>query len=276
MTDAHYTIDSVRPPAVAGLFYSAAGQRLRQEINLYLQQATVQLTAELKQQRPLALIAPHAGYLYSGPVAGSAYAQLSAWKHRIKRVILLGPAHRVGVRGAALSSAAYFETPLGKVCTDAVAREQLLQYSEVHINDAAHAQEHSLEVQLPFLQMVLNDFSLIPIAVGEIDSRRLADILLTLWDDTTLVVVSSDLSHYHDYQTAKELDQDTCRCITQGELLYSHQQACGASPINGLLLAAARKHLRAHLIDSRNSGDTSGDKSRVVGYAAFGFYPERG
>lgn len=278
MNKTHYNTAEVRSPAVAGSFYPASASRLQNDISDYLKQARQHLNHNglkpLSAHRPLAIIAPHAGYIYSGPIAASAYALLPEWKQQISRVILLGPVHRVAVEGVALPSMDYFETPLGTIKIDDAARQQLLRYAEVEINDAAHAQEHSLEVQLPFLQSVLSAFTLLPIAVGDISTAALARIISALWNENTLIVVSSDLSHYHDYQTAKELDNDTCQHICQGDLLNSYQQACGAVPINGLLQAAQAKNLHATLIDARNSGDTSGDKARVVGYASFAFFQE--
>lgn len=279
MNTTHYNTPKVRTPAVAGSFYSASPAKLEQEINEYLKQAHTQehRTAELRalsERRPLALIAPHAGHIYSGPIAAYAYSLLPPFKKQIKRVVLLGPVHRVAEEGIALPTANYFETPLGKIEIDQPACEQLSAFHNVKFNDAAHAQEHSLEVHLPFLQRVLDEFKLIPIAVGDIASQALAEVILTLWDESTLILVSSDLSHYHDYFTAKELDDNTCHHICEGEALTSFQQACGAIPINGLLVAAQQKHLHATLLDARSSGDTAGDKSRVVGYAAFAFFED--
>ena len=222
-----------------------------------------------------AIIAPHAGYVYSGPIAASVYAPLAAMRERIRRVILLGPTHRVAVNGLALPSVHAFATPLGVVPLDAEAVAAIEPLPQVLISDAAHALEHSLEVQLPFLQTVLGEFTLVPLAVGRASAAQVAEVLECLWGgDETLIVVSSDLSHYLPYTLARETDSNTARHIVALDPHIDHQQACGATPVNGLLLAARRHDLQATMIDLRNSGDTAGDRSRVVGYGAFAFHAE--
>ena len=256
----------LRPPAVAGLFYPAQPQELGVEVS------TLIAEAQAAAIHPKALIVPHAGYVYSGPVAASAYATLQSLHADIHRVVLLGPVHRVPARGLAATSAKAFETPLGKVNVDRAAVEQALQLPQVEINDEAHAPEHSLEVHLPFLQTVLYDFSIVPFAVGDATAPEVAEVLELLWGGAeTLIVVSSDLSHYLPYAVARRIDQATTDSILQLDLLPSHEQACGATPINGLLAAATRHGLKPQLLDLRNSGDTAGDKSRVVGYASIAF-----
>jgi AmmeMemoRadiSam system protein B len=215
---------------------------------------------------------PHAGYVYSGPVAASAYASLSEERRTIRHVLLLGPAHRVPFHGLAASSATAFETPLGRVPLDGEMLDRIRHLPQVCINDAAHAKEHSLEVQLPFLQSVLEDFSLLPLVVGAATTEQVAEVLDLLWgDDDTLVIISSDLSHYHPYGEARRIDKATVDDLLKLTPLQSHEQACGATPLNGLLAVARARGLQAVLLDLRNSGDTAGDKDRVVGYGALAF-----
>ncbi len=263
----------VRQPAVAGAFYPANAAMLRQTISELLKSSV----APCETDRPKALIAPHAGYVYSGPIAGEAYAQLVTHAEVIRRVILLGPAHRVLVRGLALPQADRFATPLGEVCVDQDAVRRLAGLPQVSVSEAAHAFEHSLEVQLPFLQSVLHDFSLVPLAVGDATAEEVADVLEVLWGGPeTLIVVSSDLSHYLPYEQAKQIDHDTVERILDGRQLDSFERACGAVPINGLLLAASRHKLSPKLVSQCNSGDTAGDRQSVVGYSAIKFLEARG
>ncbi len=258
----------VRQPAVAGAFYPVDAVMLRQMISELLKSFVALCGAE----RPKALIAPHAGYIYSGPVAAQAYAQLIAHAGLIRRVILLGPVHRVPVRGLALPKADRFATPLGEIPIDQDAIRLLLGMPQVIVNEAAHASEHSLEVQLPFLQSVLHDFSLVPLAVGDATAEEVADVLDALWGGPeTLIVVSSDLSHYLPYAEAMQIDHDTVGRILRGRQLDGFDRACGALPINGLLLAARQHRLTPKLVSQCNSGDTAGDRHRVVGYAAIEF-----
>jgi MEMO1 family protein len=263
----------VRQPAVAGAFYPANAAMLRQTISELLRSSV----APCETDRPKALIAPHAGYVYSGPIAGEAYAQLVRHAEVIRRVIMLGPAHRVLVRGLALPQADRFATPLGEVRVDQDAVRRLAGLPQVSVSEAAHAFEHSLEVQLPFLQSVLHKFSLVPLAVGDATSEEVADVLEALWGGPeTLIVVSSDLSHYLPYAQAKQIDHDTVGRILGGRQLDNFERACGAVPINGLLLAAGRHKLTPKLLSQCNSGDTAGDRQSVVGYAAVEFLEARG
>lgn len=258
-----------RPAAVAGMFYPGDATALARDVRAYL--AGTRPAADLPHA-PKALIVPHAGYIYSGPVAASAYALLKPLRGTIRRVVLLGPVHRVPVRGLALPGCRAFATPLGSVPIDRVAVERLLSLRQVNTSAAAHALEHSLEVQLPFLQEVLGDFALVPLAVGEATPAEVAEVIEQLWGGAeTLIVVSSDLSHYHRYEQARELDTETCDTIRGLRANIDHEQACGGTPINGLMQVARRRRLTPHLLDLRNSGDTAGDRSRVVGYAAFAF-----
>ncbi|MDH3283061.1 MAG: AmmeMemoRadiSam system protein B [Gammaproteobacteria bacterium] len=258
-----------RQPAVAGTFYPAQPEALRAEITAFLNAAAPAAHA------PKALIAPHAGYVYSGPIAGSAYNAIGAQGDLIQRVVLLGPAHRVYVEGIAASGAQQFAIPTGDIPVDTTAVNALVdRFDFVSISDAAHQLEHSLEVQLPFLAMVLPRFSLIPLAVGNATAAQVTAVLDVLWGGPeTLIVISSDLSHYHDYETARGLDRFTSRRITALDPRgLTSEHACGVVPVSGLLHAAARHGLRATALDVRNSGDTAGTRDRVVGYGAYAFY----
>ena len=260
----------VRPAAVAGTFYPADRAALDAAIEDAMRQAR-----SVSLPLPKALIAPHAGYVYSGPVAASAYALVAGRAGAIRRVVLLGPCHRVAVRGLALPDVDTFETPLGRVPLDAAAIASILPLRQVTRLYEAHAFEHSLEVQLPFLQRVLGAFSLVPLAVGHATAAEVAEVLETLWGgDETLIVVSSDLSHYLAYDEARAIDEATARAIVTLDTSLGHDQACGATPVAGLLVVARRKGLKPTLVDLRNSGDTAGDRRRVVGYGAFAFAPE--
>lgn len=272
-----YTTQHIRPPAVAGAFYPGQRAILENDIDALLQvareQAAKDQSVHLQAVPPKALIVPHAGYIYSGPTAAMAFSRLEAVRDKIKRVILLGPVHRVPVRGLALPGADVFATPLGKVAIDEAAIASIAHLPQVVTSPAAHAEEHSLEVQLPFLQTVLSDFTLVPLAVGDATPVQVAEVLELLWGgEETLIVISSDLSHFLPYQRAQLVDGETVQTILHLDSTLNHQQACGGTPVNGLLLAARKHQLQAHLLDMRNSGDTAGDKNRVVGYAAFAFY----
>ena len=262
----------VRQPAVAGAFYPGEKTILANDVETLLQSAKIN-PAEIDSASAIkAIIVPHAGYIYSGPVAASAYARLAAVRHTIKRVILLGPVHRVPVRGLALPGVTAFATPLGEIEIDYPAVASLSNLPQVVVSPAAHAQEHSLEVQLPFLQSVLDDFTLLPLAVGDATAEEVAEVLEVLWGGPeTLIVISSDLSHFLPYQAAQAIDSKTVNNILSLRGALSHEQACGGTPVNGLILSARKHQLQPHLLDLRNSGDTAGDKNRVVGYASFAF-----
>lgn len=258
----------IRQPAVAGTFYPGTASTLKHDVTTLLAAAQTAPLGKL----PKAIIVPHAGYIYSGATAAAAYARLSAGRDQITRVVLLGPVHRVPVRGLALPGAEAFATPLGNIPVDQSAVALLNTMPQVVTSTAAHAWEHSLEVQLPFLQSVLGDFSLIPLAVGDATPEEIAEVLDALWGGPeTLIVISSDLSHFLPYATACAVDQQTAQRILELHGPLTHEQACGGTPINGLLLAASHHHLQPLLLDLCNSGDTAGDKSRVVGYASFAF-----
>ncbi len=255
-----------RLPAVAGQFYPDDPRQLAAAVHGYIE------TSPAWPLRPKALIAPHAGYIYSGPVAASAYRLLEPLHATIRRVILLGPVHRVWVSGLALPGVDSFATPLGRIPLDQEAMDALADLPQVEVMPAAHAQEHSLEVHLPFLQTVLDSFTLVPLAVGGATPEQVAQVLERLWGgDETLIVVSSDLSHFLPYADAVQVDRATVSGILAMDSRLVGEQACGAHPVNGLLLAARRHGLTPHLLDLRNSGDTAGDKSSVVGYASIAF-----
>jgi AmmeMemoRadiSam system protein B len=257
----------IRPAAVAGSFYPGDPGSLAVAVRSYLS-----ATERPSGPAPKALIVPHAGYIYSGPVAASAYGRLAPARKSIRRVLILGPAHRVPLRGLALPAAKAFATPLGEVEVDADAVASALTLPQVSESALAHGLEHSLEVQLPFLRMVLEDFRIVPFAVGAASATQVAEVIDRLWSGPeTLIVISSDLSHYHGYAAARELDRGTAEEILALRPGLDHEQACGATPINGLLVSARRRGMKAELLDLRNSGDTAGERSRVVGYAAFAF-----
>ena len=256
---------SVRPPAVAGTFYPAEKDALDAAVEGYL------AAARAEGPPPKALIAPHAGFVYSGAIAASAYARLAAARDTIDRVVLLGPAHRVPFRGIAATRATAYATPLGTVPIDVDAVRRALELRQVILLDEAHRLEHSLEVQLPFFQRLLDDFSLVPLVVGDASTGDVAEVIETLWGGPeTLIVISSDLSHYLDYDAARRLDADTCRAIE--ELRpddIGPQQACGRLPIKGMLSVARARGMGVTTLDLRNSGDTAGPRDRVVGYGAW-------
>lgn len=257
---------SIRPPAVAGLFYEGNPQRLTADVASLLDAAAV------RDVPAKAMVVPHAGYVYSGPVAAIAYRLLKRRAATIRRVVLLGPTHRVAVQGMAVPSVEAFASPLGAVPLDREAIEQILDLPQVVQSDRPHAMEHALEVQLPFLQAVLQDFKLVPLAVGQTSVEQVAEVLKRLWGgEETLILVSSDLSHFHPYNEARRIDGGTVERILALQGPLDHEQACGATPLNGLLRVAREKGMTPHLLDLRNSGDTAGDRDRVVGYAAIAF-----
>lgn len=257
----------IRQSAVAGTFYPADKEQLEIDLKHYLSEALD------GQKVPKAIIVPHAGYIYSGAIAATAYVRLKQASQSIKRVILIGPSHRVGFTGLALSSASEFSTPLGNIVVDVDAVKQLAELPFVDYIDQAHEFEHSLEVHLPFLQTVLQQFSLIPVVAGEASAEQVCQVLEMFWGQRDcLIVISSDLSHFHDYQTAKTLDKKTSEIFEklQYEKLDGYS-ACGCVPVSGLLALARKNKLQLRTIDLRNSGDTAGssNRNRVVGYGAY-------
>ncbi len=263
---------SIRPAAVAGVFYPGERRALAVKVQALL--GAVDAPAP-RLRFPKALIVPHAGYVYSGAVAARAYDELSGARGIVRRVVLLGPVHRVAVRGLAAPAAEMFQTPLGSIPVDRAALRALQDLPQIVQSDPAHALEHCLEVQLPFLQTLLGDFSLVPLAVGMASVAEVAEVLERLWGgDETLIVISTDLSHYLAYDEARAVDAATLSRIAACASDIDHDEACGATPLNGLLAYARRRSLEVRLLAACNSGDTAGDKDRVVGYSAFGLYQQ--
>jgi MEMO1 family protein len=258
----------VRAPAVAGTFYPRDALELRAQVR-----GCIAGAREVEAPPPKAVIAPHAGYVYSGPVAGSAFSPLASRRGQIARVVLIGPAHRLAFAGLALPEADVFVTPLGRLRVDPEARAALLALPQVRVSDRAHASEHSLEVELPFVQEVLGDVSILPIVVGDATDGEVIETLEHAWGGPeTCVVVSSDLSHYHPYAAAERLDLETAMAVERlSPEDIGEEQACGCIGIRALLFLARAQGLHATTLDLRNSGDTAGTRDRVVGYGAFSF-----
>jgi AmmeMemoRadiSam system protein B len=262
----------VRQPAVAGLFYPGDSGELAATVRAHLD-----VGAELAgaTSAPKAIIAPHAGYEYSGPVAGTAFASVADAADRIRRVVVLGPAHREPLRGLGLPGASAFSTPLGSVEVDTELVDRISEMPQVSVHRSAHELEHSLEVELPFLQLLFEDFTLLPLVVGDARPSEVAEVLDRVWGgDETSIVVSSDLSHYLPYDDAAKADSSTAGRVLALDSTLGPYDACGAHCVNGLLATARRRGMRCELLDLRNSGDTAGDRSRVVGYGAFAFFEE--
>lgn len=256
-----------RSPAVAGSFYPENPKTLHNMVQQMLDHAPRQ------RLHAKALIVPHAGYIYSGPIAATAYNCLLESIETISRVVLLGPSHRVALSGIAIPTWSEFQTPLGNIPLDRESIDYIANLEGVEINNAAHAMEHSLEVQLPFLQEMLSDFQLVPLVVGQCSAKVVANVLNHLWGgEETLIIISSDLSHYHQYVIAQQLDQETSRKIEGLETNIQGEQACGCYPLNGLLLAAKQHGLKPDNLDLCNSGDTAGNKDQVVGYGAYALH----
>jgi len=260
----------VRQPAVAGRFYPGGKAKLAEAVQGYLAERNL---APATDPPPKAIIVPHAGYVYSGAVAATAYVRLAALRDIVRRVVLVGPAHYVPLRGLAASGAHAFATPLGDVPVDGAAIEGLRDLPQVAVRGDAHEPEHSLEVQLPFLQAVLRDIAIVPLVVGDATYGEVREVIDRLWGGPeTLIVISSDLSHYHPYETARRLDAETAAAIVALDAdAIGEERACGRLPIGGLLLAARARGLHAIAVDLRNSGDTAGPRGEVVGYGSFLF-----
>lgn len=262
------TVTTVRPPAVAGAFYPGEAHALARDVDAMLAEA------RRSQVRPKALVVPHAGYVYSGPVAATAYKALENLQPKPTKVVLLGPAHHVGFHGLALPSVDALRTPLGVVPVDKALELEVRRFPFVVDGPRAHEREHSLEVQLPFLQRVLGEFTVLPLCVGHASPREVEQVLDAVWGgDETLIVVSSDLSHYLPYDEARAVDAETAKRIAAlDEADLDGEQACGVYPLSGLLVSARDHGLVVQQLDLRNSGDTAGDKGRVVGYGAFALF----
>ncbi|MDM8569251.1 AmmeMemoRadiSam system protein B [Thiotrichales bacterium HSG1] len=258
---------NTRTPAVAGTFYPNNTHELSVMIDQLLQ------SVKTIGETPKAVIVPHAGYIYSGPIAASIYAMIRPARDTIKRVILLGPSHHVPFLGLAATKMQNFSTPFGNVPVDRQAIDNIVKFPQVSFMEQAHANEHSLEVQLPFLQKILDEFSIVPLVVGKATYEQVGEILQALWgNEETIIIVSSDLSHYNNYQTAQKLDKLTTQAIeTLSPEKIDCEQACGAIPISALLHIAKNKKMQVKTIDLRNSGDTAGSKDQVVGYGAYAF-----
>ncbi len=265
---------TVREPAVAGRFYPADPEELSAAVQEYLRAAETAAGEPTHASFPKAIIAPHAGYVYSAPIAASVYARLRSGRETVRRVIIIGPAHRVAVEGLALPQSTAFATPLGEVPVDAAAADSIAGLECVELMEAAHDFEHTVEVHLPFLQEVLEAFSIVPLVGGDATAAQMNEVLDTLWGGAeTVIVISSDLSHFHDYDTAVQLGGKTSSAIEAlDHEVIGREQACGRIPIQGLLMAASKREMRAHVIDVRNSGDTAGNRGEVVGYGAYAFY----
>lgn len=263
--------NKIRPPAVAGIFYPASGTELKTNVQSFL----ASVPERANTVNPKVLIVPHAGYIYSGPVAASAYKLILQRNELVKRVVILGPSHRVFLQGAALPSASIFATPLGEISVDKYAAKELLKLPFVCISEEAHAMEHALEVQLPFLQICIgNDFEILPLVVGECTAQEASLLLEKIWGDTsTLIIISSDLSHYENQKSARVHDAHTCSIIeNKNAAALGQDDACGFFPLRGLLDLARIKNMKIETLDLRNSGDTSGPRNQVVGYGAWAVY----
>jgi AmmeMemoRadiSam system protein B len=260
-------MSTIRQSAVAGSFYPNDPVELKNQLKTMLN------NLPNPQQQPKALIVPHAGYYYSGAVAAHAYASLSQLKSQIKRVVLLGPSHRVYLQGCAVPDNQIFNTPLGDITIDTHNCQNLVDGDLAQVNNQAHVQEHSLEVQLPFLQQLLDDFVLLPIVVGQSTPEQVSALLteLTKLEDS-LLVVSTDLSHFHPYDQAKQLDTNTIEQILQFQPNLDGQDACGCYSVNGLLHFAKTQNWQSELLNYANSGDINHSKDEVVGYASFILY----
>lgn len=262
---------TTRYAAMAGSFYPKVAKDLSSTVSSLLDQAPASICyPKASTCSPKAIIAPHAGYIYSGPIAATAYKTLTKSAAQITKVVVLGPSHHVAFKGIAAPDSECFETPLGSIDIDGSAMSKALALPYVSVRPDAHLLEHSIEVQLPFLQTVLTDFAICPLVVGDANVDEVADLLECLWgSNETLIVISSDLSHYLPYDSAQILDTATSQAIEALNPNLSGDQACGCRAVNGLLKAAQRHHLSAKILDLRNSGDTAGDKARVVGYGAY-------
>lgn len=259
----------IRPASVAGMFYPLDPVQLRDQVDVFLRSADPVVAGA---HPPKILIAPHAGYVYSGAVAAQAHALLAPWREQVRRVVVIGPAHRVAARGVVAASAPAFQTPLGRVEVDRDAVAQVAGLPDCGIDDLPHAREHAIEVQLPFLQVVLGDFALVPLLVGLASADSVGAVLRRLQGGAeTVFIVSSDLSHYLPYDTARRIDRATVGRVLALEADIDHEEACGATAINAAIAIARQQELQPRLLALCNSGDTAGERARVVGYCALAF-----
>lgn len=255
----------IREPAVAGAFYPLDAEELKRTLA-----GLVAGTSAAPDNRIRAIIVPHAGYMYSGGIAAEGFAALASQKGQLARLVVIGPAHFVAFKGIAAPTVRAFRTPLGDVPLDAAAINRIAALSQVVIDDAPHASEHALEVELPFLQALFGVVPIVPLVVGLATAEEVAQVLERLWDENTAIVVSSDLSHYHDYETASRLDQSTALAIERSdEAAIGTDDACGSIAIRGLLIEANRRGLSIERLALANSGDTGGGRDSVVGYGAW-------
>ncbi len=259
---------TIRPAAVAGRFYPGVRGELVANVESLLAEARPAPFDEV----PRAIIAPHAGYVYSGPVAGSAFSMLEPLAAKLRRVVVIGPSHYIGFEGIAASPAVWFRTPLGDMPVDVDAMQKAWRHGVVTELETAHEREHSIETHLPFLQSIHRHARLVPLVTGLCDDDALAALLDDLWDDQTVICVSSDLSHFEDYDSATAHDASTTAKILALDSDIRSRDACGALAIRGLLAVARSRGLKCEAVDVRNSGDTAGGRDRVVGYGAYGFW----
>jgi len=260
-----FTASRSRPARVAGQFYPGSAENLSRTVSRLL------ASAETKERSGISgIIVPHAGYVYSGPIAARAFASLPPSRSRFRRCVLVGPSHFVPFKGIAAPSFASFSTPLGEIPVDTVAVKGLLTEGHAVIEDAPHERDHAIEVELPFLQAIYGDLPIIPLLFGFTSARAIAAVIAEVWSDETLLVVSSDLSHYEDYEAARAHDMRTAESIEAfEESVIGPADACGHLAARGALIEAKRRGLTIERIDLRNSGDTAGDKQSVVGYGAW-------
>jgi len=262
-------MNTYRPTAVAGLFYPDSAKELKNKVEGLLAACSSNSYSSTKAIK--AIITPHAGYDYSGAIAASVYANLNKCQPNIDVVFLIGPAHRVAYDGIAIPTMEEFSSPLGRIRLNKKILRHLLNFSFVHESNLAHKEEHSLEVQLPFLQISLNQFELVPLLIGDCSPDKVNELIESIWDTAnSLIVISSDLSHFHDYKTAQKMDQETSNAIEHlDHTRIDYDHACGKTGIQAILISAKKHELNARTIDLRNSGDTFGSKDRVVGYGAY-------
>ena len=262
-------MEKIKQADVAGMFYPGEEASLRQMVDGFIQKA---LSFDL---RPRAIIAPHAGYIYSGSIAGTAYKTIAAVRDQIENVIIMSPAHRFYLRGIALHMADAFATPLGNIPVNIGIVKKIKQFSSVQWEERSFIQEHGLETHLPFIQRAFKPgIKIVPMIVGECQESEVAEILESVWEDPrNFVIISSDLSHFHSYADAKKLDRNTVDLIQNlDSQSLDTEFACGHYPICGLLNLARNRKLKIKALDIRSSGDTAGSKESVVGYGSFAVY----